>query len=204
VTGDAPKLQVPQVIAAACVAVIVPGLGAWIGAHTGTRGTVIGTAIGAILSVLTGWLVLRVSYHAKAGLVKVPWRKAKPWQYAVAVPVVAVVVFVVGMAIVTGVEAGVLHRSLSASVTGSGGSGTTLGTVVANHPARPSASILGTPTATSAPSTPTTVTPTVGGTPGSPPSPVTVTPAPSVSTNVPPTGAASPAQTQQQPRGEAS
>jgi hypothetical protein len=186
---DAPKLSGSQVTAAACVAVVVPGLGAWVGAHTGTKGTVIGTAIGAVLSVLTGWLVLRLSYHTRSGLSRVPWRKAKPWHYVVA----AVAVFVVAMAAVTGVEAGVLHRSLSASVTGSGGTGTTLGTVVANNAARPSVSSLAPYSASPAPATPTTVTPTAGGTPGTPPSPVTVTPAPSVSTNVPPTGAASPA-----------
>ena len=193
---DAPKLSGSQVTAAACVAVIVPGVGAWVGAHTGTKGTVIGTAIGAVLSVLTGWLVLRVSYHTKAGLSRVPWDKAKPWHYAAA----AAVVFVVAMAAVTGVEAGVLHKSLSASVSGSKGTGTTVGTVVANHPARPSASILGTPTATSAPSTPTTVTPTVGGTPGTPPSPVTATPSVSAPVNDP-SGADSPAATPAQTRG---
>ena len=67
-TGDAPKLSGSQVTAAACVAVVVPGLGAWVGAHTGTRGTVIGTAIGAVLSVLTGWAVLRLMHHARSGL----------------------------------------------------------------------------------------------------------------------------------------
>ena len=195
---DAPKLSGSQVTAAACVAVIVPGLGAWLGAHTGTKGTVVGTAIGAILSVLCGWAVLRLTYHARSGLARVPWDKTQPWHYVVA----AVAVFAVAMVAVTGVEAGVLHKSLAASVTGSGGSGTTVGTVVANHPARLAATLPETPGASSAPTPSVTVTPTVG----APPSPVTMTPAPSVSMSVPPTVAASPvpAQTQQQPRGEPS
>jgi len=184
----APKLSLDALLAAALVAVIVPGLGAWLGAHTGTKGTVIGTAIGAVLSVLCGWLVLRVSYHARTGLARVPWDKTQPWHYVAA----ALAVFVVAMVAVTGVEAGVLHRSLSAAVTNSAGTGTTLGTVVANHPAGPSASSVAPSEGTPAPSTPTTVTPTAGGTPGSPPSPVTVTATPSVSTNAPPTGTASP------------
>ena len=120
----APKLSVDGLLAAALVAVIVPGLGAWIGAHTGTKGTVIGTATGAVLSVLIGWLVLYLTGHTKAGLAKVPWHKTRPWHIAVAVPVVAVVVFVVAMAAVTGVEAGVFHRSLSAEVSGSRTGGT--------------------------------------------------------------------------------
>ena len=130
------------VLAAALVAVTVPALGAWLGAHTGTAGTVVGTAIGAVLSVLTGWLVLRVSYHTRTGLAKVPWDRTQPWHYAAA----ALGVFAVGMAIVTGVEAGVLHKSLAASVTGSGGTGTTLGGVVgtrtAPDPVRPAATAL--------------------------------------------------------------
>jgi hypothetical protein len=192
----APKLSLDGILAAALVAVIVPGLGAWLGAHTGTAGTVIGTGIGAVLSVLTGWLVLRVSYHTRSGLARVPWRKAKPWHLAVA----ALGVFVVAMVAVTGVEAGVLHKSLSASVTHAEGSGTTVGTVVANHPARPAASGSGTASASSVPATPMTVTPTMGGTPGTPQSPAAMTPDPSTSTNVPPASPV-PAQT---PRGEPS
>src|SRR5450755_2974508 len=150
----APKLSLDGILAAALVAVVVPGLGAWLGAHTGTAGTVIGTAIGAVLSVLTGWLVLRLSYHTKAGLARVPWRKAKPWHYALA----ALAVFAVAMVAVTGVEAKVLHRSLSAAVSGSKTGGTTVGTVLANHPASPAPSVLEPPSASSAPASPVTVT----------------------------------------------
>jgi len=170
----APKLSVDGLLAAALVAVIVPGLGAWIGAHTGTRGTVVGTAIGAVLSVLCGWLVLRVTYHAKAGLVKVPWRKAKPWQYAVAVPVVAVAVFVVAMGVLSGAEAGVFHRSLSAEVSGSRAGGTTFGTVVGVHapatdPVRPSTA--GHKTAQGHPSASATASPAPPGSPSFYPEP---------------------------------
>jgi hypothetical protein len=187
----APKLSLDAVLAAALVAVIVPGLGAWLGAHTGTRGTVIGTAIGAVLSVLCGWLVLRLSYHTRSGLARVPWRKAKPWHYAVA----ALAVFVVAMAAVTGVEAGVLHKSLSASVSGSAGSGTTVGTVVANHPVRPPTDGHGTaqghPSAsasTAMPSGTVTVSPVPSGSPSvyPEPQPTTVPASPVAPATVPP------------------
>ena len=104
----APKLSVDAVLAAACVAIVVPALGAWLGAHTGTAGTVVGTAIGAVLSVLIGWAVLRLSYHTRSGLARVPWDRTRPWHYGVA----ALGVFAVGMVVVTAVEAGVLHKSL--------------------------------------------------------------------------------------------
>ena len=157
-----------------------------------------GTAIGAVLSVLTGWLVLRVSYHTRTGLSKVPWDKTRPWHYAAA----ALGVFAVGMVIVTGVEAGVLHKSLAASVTGSGGTGTTLGGVVgtrtASDPVRPSASPSAPSRGISAPATPAPST--VGGTPGPPASPATASPAPAPSVSVPPPGgAASPATTGESP-----
>ncbi len=185
--SEKPKLAGSQILASAAVAVIVPGLGAWLGAHTGTQGTMIGTAVGAALSVLTGWLVLRVTYHAKTGLARVPWRKAKPWHIAAGAPVVAGVVFVAAMATVTGVEAKVLHKSLSAAVTHTGGSGTTLGGVLANHPASPAPSL-------SAPSAVPSVS--VTGTPVSAPSAVqasqTVMPAESPTASAPvPAGAPS-------------
>jgi succinate dehydrogenase hydrophobic anchor subunit len=191
---DAPKLSGSQVTAAACVAVIVPGLGAWVGAHTGTKGTVIGTAIGAVLSVLCGWAVLRLTYHARSGLAKVPWDRTRPWHLAVA----AAAVFVVAMVAVTGAEAGVFHRSLSAEVSGSRAGGTTFGSVVGVHapasdPPRPAATVLGPSGTISASASPAPAT--VGGTPGPPSSPMT--PDPSTSTNAPPTGAASPVPAQQ-------
>jgi hypothetical protein len=139
-TDGPPKLTPTQIGGAVFAALAVPWLGSYVGSFTGTQGTVAGTAIGSILPVVAGWFYLRFTYHAKAGLARVPWREVKPWHIAVASPVVAAAVFVVGMATVTGVEAKVLHKSLSASVTGrTERSGTTLGGVLGDTPS-PSAS----------------------------------------------------------------
>jgi hypothetical protein len=152
-----PKLTATQIGGAVFAALAVPWLGSYVGSFTGTQGTVAGTAIGSVLPVVAGWFYLRFTYHAKAGLARVPWRKAKPWHIAVASPVVAAAVFVVGMATVTGVEAKVLHKSLSASVTGrTERSGTTLGGVLGDTPS-PAASATARSEASSAPSPPPSV-----------------------------------------------
>jgi len=140
VTDAPPKLTPTQVGGAVFTALAVPWAGAWIGSHTGTTGTVTGTAIGSVLPVVAGWLFLRATYHAR----QLPWRRvkpAKPWQYAVAVPAVAVGVFAVSMAGLSGVEAKVLHKSLAASVGHAKASGTTVGSLVGGAPVRPSPSI---------------------------------------------------------------
>jgi len=187
---DAPKLSGSQVTAAACVAVIVPGLGAWLGAHTGTKGTVVGTAIGAILSVLCGWAVLRLTYHARSGLARVPWDKTQPWHYVVA----AVAVFAVAMVAVTGVEAKVLPQEPVRVRDGICGLGDDGWHRVANHPAKPAAARTEPPEASSAPVT--AAPSTVSSAPGIPSPAVTVSPTLVPSTSVPPPGgAASPATT---------
>lgn len=154
-----PKLTATQIGGAVFAALAVPWAGAWVGAHTGTKGTLAGTAIGSVLPVLAGWVYLRATYHARTGLAWVPWDKTRPWHVLAAGSVVALVVFVVAVAGLSGAEAKVLHKSLSAVVTGSAGSGTTLGSVVGGDAPDPSPAVLKPSGATPVPSGSVTVPP---------------------------------------------
>lgn len=171
------------------------------------KGTLIGAGAGSVISGVAAWAYARVFHHAKSRLPAVKVRPVKVSRRRVLVAGgAAVAAFTITMAGVTGFEAA-SGQTLHASVTGSGGTGTTLGrTVLANHPVRPAATASEPPEASSVPASPSASTvPAVGGTPGTPPTPVTMTPSvspsPPADVNVP-SGAASPAPAQtQQPGG---
>jgi len=197
VTGP-PKPLHPNVQLAvqAASSVVTAIAGSWIGSHGGNRGTIRGLVIGAALGAVVSGMATRVIERAVRH-VKVPARmRGRVNRRYVLLGAAA---FAGAMAVSLGglqaVEAGVFGgRSLSAEVTHSKATGTTLGTVLANHPARPSATLPAPPEASSAPATPATVTPTAGGTPGIPQTPVTMTPTASPPASVnDPSGADEPA-----------
>jgi hypothetical protein len=157
---EAPRLSPTQLTGGFVVAIVGPGAGSWIGAHIGNAGTVLGAGIGSVVSAVLLWLFLRVLYHTRKGLSRIPWRQAKRWQVLAGGGVAAGLLFALSLAGVSAVEAGVLHKPLAASVTHTSGSGTTLG-LTSPRPYSPAPSATEPSSSPSAAPSPVTVSPSV-------------------------------------------
>jgi hypothetical protein len=197
---DAPKPLHPNVQLAvqATSSVVTAIAGSWVGSHDGNGGTLRGMVIGAASGALISGLATRWLEHT-ARHVKVPARLQGRLnrRYVALGTAAGIAGFTVCLGGVSAVEASVFGgRSLSAEVTHSHATGTTLGTVLDNTPATSSPSILAPSTTVPSPSpSMSVIAPVPTG------SAVVVTPAPSLSPSPSPlgvSGAPSPPVSQQQ------